>query len=241
MEYIPSLISTIVQHRWCPKSASQLPWLWCGYSTTGHPLPNSDVQPILLISYQFGFLLTNLSAIMTHPKPQTSEVTLSNDEKLLAAMDCYRINTKVSIRALAKCFGVARTTLQDWIHGAISCAEEMNSQCQLSPTETRVLAEHAITMQKLHFPLTPQDIRNEAQHLWHSKNKLAEAQDEMIGVNWYFWEITLRWPIRWERGWIETGQLVLVMLSLLHGMMMYIINFENVVTDWSVFIKAHDS
>ena len=122
---------------------------------------------------------------MTHPKPQTSEVTLSNDEKLLAAMDCYRIKTKVSIRALAKHFGVAHTTLQDQIHGAISRTEEMNSQCQLSPTETQVLAEHAITMQKLHFPLTPQDIRNEAQHLWHSKNKLTEARDEMIGVNWY--------------------------------------------------------
>ena len=200
MEYIPSLISTIVQHRWCPKSASQWPWLWCSYSTTSHPLPNSDVQPILLISYQFGFLLTNLSAIITRPKPQTSKVTLSNDEKLLAAMDCYWINTKVSIRALAKCFGAACTTLQDRIHGAISRAEEMNSRCQLSPTETRVLVEHAITMQKLHFPLTPQDIRNEAQRLWHSKNKLTEAQDEMIGVNWYFWEITLRWPIRWEKG-----------------------------------------
>ena len=112
---------------------------------------------------------------MTRPKPQTSEATLSNDEKLLAAMDCYRINTKVSIRALAKRFGVARPTLQDRIHGAISRAEEMNSRCRLSPTETWVLAEHAIVMQKLHFPLTPQDIRNEAQRLWHSKNKLAEA------------------------------------------------------------------
>ena len=76
--------------------------------------------------------------------------------------------------------GVAHTTLQDWIHGAISCAEEINSQHQLSPTETWVLAEYAIAMQKLHFPLTPQDIRNEAQHLRHSKNKLAEAQGEMI-------------------------------------------------------------
>ena len=59
--------------------------------------------------------------------------------------------------------GVAHTTLQDRIHGAISCAEEINSQHQLSPTETWVLAEYAITMRKLHFPLTPQDIRNEAQ------------------------------------------------------------------------------
>ena len=40
-------------------------------------------------------------------------------------------------------------------------------------------------MQKLHFPLTPQDIRVKAQRLWHSKNKLAEAQGETIGINWY--------------------------------------------------------
>ena len=47
-----------------------------------------------------------LSYCMTCPKPQISEATLSNDERLLAAMDCYRINTEVSIRALAKHFGV---------------------------------------------------------------------------------------------------------------------------------------
>ena len=182
---MPSLISTIVQHKWCPKSASQWPWLWHSYPTTSHPLLNSNTQLISLISYWFVFLLTNLSAIMTHPKPQTFEATLSNDEKLLTAMDCYQINTKVSIRALAKHFSVARTTLQDWLHGAISCAEEMNSQRQLSPTETQVLAEHAIAMQKLHIPLTPQNIRNEALCLWHSKNKLAKAWGKMIWVNRY--------------------------------------------------------
>ena len=64
---------------------------------------------------------------------------------------------------------------------------------------------------------------------------------ELTGIMRYFWEITLRWPTRWERGWIKTGQLVLVMLSLLHGMTMYIIKLENVVTDWSAFIKAYDS
>ena len=112
---------------------------------------------------------------MTCTKAQTTQATLSNDEKSLAAMDCYQLNSKVSIRALAKCFDVACMTLQDQIQGAISCAEEINSQCRLSPTETCVLADRAIEMQKLHFPLTPQDIRIEAQHLWHSKNKLAEA------------------------------------------------------------------
>ena len=122
---------------------------------------------------------------MTHTKAQTTQTTLSNDEKTLAAMDCYWLNSKVSIRALAKHFDVARMTLQDRIWGAISCAEEMNSRCRLSPTETCVLTDHTIEMQKLHFLLTPQDIRIKAQHLWHSKNKLAEAWGETIGINWY--------------------------------------------------------
>ena len=49
------------------------------------------------------------------------------------------------------------------------------SKHHLSPTETKVLAEHAMKMQKLHFPLTPQDIRLEAQRLWYSTDPAAEA------------------------------------------------------------------
>ena len=64
---------------------------------------------------------------MTRPKAKTSEDTIRNAEKLLAAMDAYQINSKQSIRALAKQFDVPRTTLQDQIHGAVSRAEEMSS------------------------------------------------------------------------------------------------------------------
>ena len=48
-----------------------------------------------------------------------------------------------------------------------------------------MLASHVIEMQKLHFPLTPQDVRLEAQHIWYSKNPTAEACGDTLGVNWY--------------------------------------------------------
>ena len=61
----------------------------------------------------------------------------------------------------------------------------MLSRRRLSPTETKVLALHALEMQKLHFPLTPQDIRLEAQRIWYSKDPAAEARGDTLGVNWY--------------------------------------------------------
>ena len=48
-----------------------------------------------------------------------------------------------------------------------------------------MLASHALKMQKLHFPLTPQDIRLKAQHIWYSKDPAAEAHGDTLGVNWY--------------------------------------------------------
>ena len=63
----------------------------------------------------------------------------------------------------------------------------MTSWHHLSPTETKVLAEHAAEMQRLHFLLTPQDIRLEAQHLWYLKDPAAEACGDKLGVNWYSW------------------------------------------------------
>ena len=61
----------------------------------------------------------------------------------------------------------------------------MTSCYCLSPTETKVLAECAAEMQKLHFPLTPQDIRFEAQCLWYSKDPAAEACGDTLRINWY--------------------------------------------------------
>ena len=48
-----------------------------------------------------------------------------------------------------------------------------------------MLAEHAIEIQKPHFPLTPQDIRLEAQCLWYSKDPAAKVYRDTLGVNWY--------------------------------------------------------
>jgi hypothetical protein len=122
---------------------------------------------------------------MTRQRPQATVNTLSHDDKLKQAMEFYRNNPHHSIRALANRFEVARSTLQDRLGGAASRMEEMTSRQHLSPTETKVLAEHAAEMQKLHFPLMPQDIRLEAQRLWYSKDPVAEAHGDTLGVNWY--------------------------------------------------------
>lgn len=122
---------------------------------------------------------------MTRQKPKTSVDTLSRDERLALAMKSYQNDPKQSVRGLAKTFQVAPTTLQERLGGATSRTEEMSSRRCLSPTETRVLADYAVEMQKLHFPLTSQDIRLEAQCIWYSIDPAAEAHGETLGVNWY--------------------------------------------------------
>ena len=122
---------------------------------------------------------------MTRKKPHTSENTLSHDERLALALKYYQNNPKQSVRGLAKQFEVAPSTLQDQLAGGASHTEAMSSRHCLSPTEIKVLASHALEMQKLHFPLTPQDIRLEAQHIWYSKDPAPEAHGDTLGVNWY--------------------------------------------------------
>lgn len=107
------------------------------------------------------------------------------DERLTLAMKSYQNNPKQSVRGLAKHFEVAPSTLQEQLGGATSRTDEMPSRRRLSLTETWVLADHAAEMQKLYFPLTPQDIRLEAQHIWYSKDPAAEAHGNTLGVNWY--------------------------------------------------------
>ena len=136
-------------------------------------------------SYQFAFVLLALSTTMICQKPKTSLDTLIHDNRLMLAMRSYQNNPKQSVRGLAKCFEVAPSTLQDWLGGVASHTDKMTSRHYLNPTETQVLAEHAIEMQKLHFPLIPQDIRLEAQHLWYLKDPAAEACRDTLGVNWY--------------------------------------------------------
>jgi hypothetical protein len=40
-------------------------------------------------------------------------------------------------------------------------------------------------MQDHHFPLTPEDIRLEAQRIYYAKHPDAEDADIAIGINWY--------------------------------------------------------
>ena len=118
-------------------------------------------------SYQSAFVLLALLTTMTHKKPQTSANMFSHDDRLRLALKSYQTNPKQSVRCLAKHFEVSPSTLQDWLAGAAFHTVEMSSRHCLSPTETKVLAEHAIEMQKFHFPLTPQDIKLEAQCIWY--------------------------------------------------------------------------
>ena len=101
---------------------------------------------------------------------------MTHDDQLKQAMDFFLNNSKYSIWALENCFEVLHSTLQNWLAGSVPCSEEITSQCHLSLTETKVLAEHTAEMQKLHFLLMPQDIRLRAQ---------AETHGDKMGVNYY--------------------------------------------------------
>lgn len=136
-------------------------------------------------SYQSPFILLAPLTTMTCKNPQTSKNTLSCNARLDLALKSYQNNPKQSVRGLAKQFEVAPSTLQDWLAGGASCTKVMSSRHCLGPTKTKVLASHALEMQKLHFPLTQQDIRPEARHIWYSKDPAAEACGDMLGVNWY--------------------------------------------------------
>ena len=82
-----------MQYKCSSKSAAS----WSKIVTQLHcnwpAFPNSDARPFPSISYQFGFISLDLTTLMTRPKAKTSEDTICNAEKLLAAMDAYRINS----------------------------------------------------------------------------------------------------------------------------------------------------
>ena len=144
---------------------------------------NSDILSILLIDIHFVCFLDD------YDPPEISNHCKHTESWWLAqAGNGFLLdNSKYLIWALANHFEVLHSTLQDQLAGAVSHSEEMTSWHHLSPTETNVLAEHATEMQKLHFLLTPQDIRLKAQHLWYSKDPAAEACGNKLGVNWYSW------------------------------------------------------
>ena len=118
---------------------------------------------------------------MTRKKPQTSENTLSHDERLALALKSYQNNSKQSVRGLAKQFEVAPSTLQDQLAGGASHRGNVIKTLSKSYRDQSA----SFTCKKLHFPLTPQDIRLEAQHIWYLKDPAPEAHGDTLGVNWY--------------------------------------------------------
>lgn len=122
---------------------------------------------------------------MTRPKPQKVPQS-SREDQLAAAVTAYRqSDPKPSVRSLAKSYEVTLATLQNRLNGAQPRTLEMKSRRRLSKVETRVLADHASRMQDLKFPLTPADVRLEAERLFHAKNPEAAERGDKIGINWY--------------------------------------------------------
>jgi hypothetical protein len=124
---------------------------------------------------------------MTPPLPPAVPLAASMAARLDSAHEWLLDHPDDSIRGTARHHGVSESTLRGRLNGAKSREHEMNSRRCLSIAETRALAEHARRMQDLHFPLTPADIRLEAQQIWWSKNSDSEENDadSAIGVNWY--------------------------------------------------------
>lgn len=122
---------------------------------------------------------------MTPPLAQTSDPTPTRDERLRLAVQAYRDNPKQSVHGLAVRFQVAPSTLQGRLAGARSHAEEKKDRRLLSKAETKVLADHVVRMQQLHFPLTPADVVVEATRIFHNKDPIAKANNTPLGKNWY--------------------------------------------------------
>jgi len=90
-----------------------------------------------------------------------------------------------SIRDAGRVFGVGESTLRNRLKGARSKAVESSSRRLLSKLETKEIAEHARLMQSLHFPLTPADIRLEAERILHARNDDARRNLTTLGPGWY--------------------------------------------------------
>jgi len=82
-------------------------------------------------------------------------------------------DTKRGICAAGRLFGVSESTLRGQLNGAQSRSIEMASRRILSKRETVEIAQHARLMQSLHFPLTPRDVRVEAERVLHTCSKAA--------------------------------------------------------------------
>jgi hypothetical protein len=123
---------------------------------------------------------------MTPPLPPAVPLAASTAVRLDTAHEWLLDHPDDSIRGTARHYDISESTLRGRLNGVKSREREMNSRRRLSIAETRALAEHAQRMQDLHFPLTPADIRLEAQRIWWAKNSDADQTRNLaIGINWY--------------------------------------------------------
>jgi len=111
----------------------------------------------------------HLSAVtqMDRETPETNNNPHSDiptrSQRITEALVWLQEDDSRSIRGAGRVFGVGESTLRNRLNGAQSKAVESSSRRLLSKLETKEIAKHARLMQSLHFPLTPADIRLEAE------------------------------------------------------------------------------
>ena len=129
-------------------------------------------------------MITNPADACISHDPSIAAKCPSDYKHGCATSNCSWMASGQPQQGTARHYDVSKSTLWERLNGAKSHEREMNSRQRLSLAKTRALAEHAQRMQDLHFPLTPADIRLEAQWIWQKRNGPGDA-DQVIGVNWY--------------------------------------------------------
>ncbi len=109
----------------------------------------------------------------------------TQSQRITQALVWLQEDDSRSIRGAGCVFSVGESTLRNRLNGAQSKAVESSSRRLLSKLETKEVAKHARLMQSLHFPLTPADIRLEAERILHARNDDARRDHTTLGPGWY--------------------------------------------------------
>ena len=122
---------------------------------------------------------------MTCATDASPQPALTRDQKLALAIQEYQDNPNQSVLGNPKRHGVAPSTLQGWLKGAQPRAVTMGDRHLISLAESQEIAAHTSHMQDLYFPLTPADIKREAEHVLHAKDPVAKANNMCLRKDWY--------------------------------------------------------
>lgn len=106
---------------------------------------------------------------------------LPTPERINIALQMLEANKQLSVRAAARSAGIPEATLRSRLDGRQSYEEAAEKRRKITIAESQAIAVFAGRMQDLHFPLTPEDVRLEAQRILHAREPLASE----IGGNWY--------------------------------------------------------